>query len=1660
MCLTTEEAKAVYECLNQDQVVSPIHFDKDLPKLHSIREAAYAKLEHILEEKGPLNPYEHALLHPNHELPTKTPEIEDFYDMYGQGPKTPNIQNMEDWSILSTEIHYAHQKSAGTNNLLVLGGQEKLLQEWASSSNAPKLQATNLPDTPLMKDYLDQYDSISNKLHDTKSFHDNRDVSTTYLGPGQHNRTDEFQPELSIPMNVNSHTQGRVLGGNRIDMLLDTGASKSYMSKAYYMKNTNLHSLPKYDTHIKCLQVGNGNKVATLFVIPITVSIRNHRFEIFTLVSEIQDDIDLVFGMKNMHEVEGEHSARHSEFRFLNRAIPIFPEESFTLKPGCKRYVKIAAPFPEQLSGVAIVKIVQGAKTITLQLTLQNNLGILDMVNTTNKPMVFCRNNSIGIVDIRSLGFYNIRHSTLQYNLSIQLPQFNKMIHKHVEQHRPKQTCKAGKQHAKHAESADPYPWLDSKDPRRNMTDEEILWKYIDLTGSTLDEEGKAELMEIIMKYKKAFSLRDEIGECPNIKVDIDVIDDTPFFVRPFPISEEDKPIMDWQMQRLVSLGILSRNTTSHTSPVMLITRKITKDKRPVVDFRLLNTRIRRHNTATPLMRDICQMLGKAQSKILSCVDLKDAFHSLKLTERAKDFCGILPYFGSHHYRYEVMPMGLSISPCKWIQYIGFVMEKLPYPQNYIAIMDDLLVHSKEEDHMDRILDMLRALVEHGLKLSPKKCQFFRDELVYMGNIFKTSKDGITITPIKTRQEAILNTPTPTTPKECKSFCGVVNYVSLFCPHLQSLLAPIYDLTRKGRPFVWTKLHQKNFEEIKEQMVSPPVLTLPTSTGRYILYSDTSKSHAGSALWQIQNGKPRLIGYGSKSLPKACANYGITELEMTGLMYNMLTWKFWLGKKDFDAAVDHAAIPHIMKAKHAPPTGRIGRLLFGLSQFTFHLYYVKGKDMILCDFLSRVAADGGDPMDLVPVAFNTFTILEERYSHMAEFRSMMAELKVMTRIQRAAAGIAAPPPVHGANKGVDPNLKPEKQAAGSTSRSQAPIQTTTRQADDATNSSSTPMLTSPRPDPAGNPRNKSQKDISSAPLINQNLVQGTRISDPHNVPALTSRSDMPIAQLGPMPLMNDPSQQIVRSEKDLEPTPEIDPNLETPLLEAQIEAMFRAPEPEDFILPPALSEHAKGKTMVAQNLPKQSDIDRLMKQLNRKILTQTRFPSSLKDLEAAYCNSAAFKDIYQFLRYNKLPTNRRLAKRIEANALDYYVLGTLLFKYVHQKSGDVEAVLCIPPSKIDFILDMYHGTLIGGHQGMNKTLRTLSSRYYCPRLADYIRAYIVGCHTCQLFKNSKRFHRPLQKRTYDISQPALANVSMDIKYMPKSNRGYKYMIVILCEITNFLVTQPLKEVTASEVCRVLVEEFIAYFSTPVRIVCDQDPAFMSSLCRYCFQQYRIQILTVGVTNHKSLQAEHGIKSLSNLILTHLTGLGRDWHIYAKPCMLTYNSFSTPNLDGFCPFELVFGRKPRIVPILEVTPPVPVTGTFKDAYDLLNKRLKYFREMLIKFRDKRFEVMNRDREFQGYTSGQLVYLFCPSNSTLTTNRRKFTCQFVGPLAIWKCFSPTQFVLMSLDGVVYPYLVEETRLKPGVIRTTKGNVFTLPALRQMVKSGYMLKDTSSF
>ena len=148
------------------------------------------------------------------------------------------------------------------------------------------------------------------------------------------------------------------------------------------------------------------------------------------------------------------------------------------------------------------------------------------------------------------------------------------------------------------------YPWLDDKDGRKYMTDREILDKYINLDNSCLTKAEKKEVRELIYKYKDSFSLKDEIGTCPNIEVEVDMRDKSPFFIRPFHAKEEDKNILDKEIKRLCYLGILKEGFSAYSSPIMLISRKLTKDKRVVTDFRHLNMHIEKNNLAYPLLKD------------------------------------------------------------------------------------------------------------------------------------------------------------------------------------------------------------------------------------------------------------------------------------------------------------------------------------------------------------------------------------------------------------------------------------------------------------------------------------------------------------------------------------------------------------------------------------------------------------------------------------------------------------------------------------------------------------------------------------------------------------------------------------------------------------------------------------------------------------------------------------------------------------------------------------------------------------------------------------------------------------------------------------------------------------------------------------------------
>ena len=309
--------------------------------------------------------------------------------------------------------------------------------------------------------------------------------------------------------------------------------------------------------------------------------------------------------------------------------------------------IVLESPFLEEILGMATTKMldVKEQRTLTMKLKFIRNRATFKVTNSTHETV--------------TLAYYKIKQGVLQQNLSCMYHfesanpvchQFNILLN-------------TLRKEEEETSGADKCPWLDHSDERNHLTDREILDEYINLKDSYLTKWEKPKLRNLIYEYKDAFSLRDEIGTFPNIKVEIDIKDSSPFFIRPFHAREEDKAILDKEMKRLCYLGILKEGFSAYSHPAMLKGRKVMQDKRVVTDFRHLNMKISKNNLAYPLLKDMFTLLVSSKCEVLSVLDLKDAFHSFRLTESSKNIVEYSLTLAVHH---TCMPMGLNISPAVW----------------------------------------------------------------------------------------------------------------------------------------------------------------------------------------------------------------------------------------------------------------------------------------------------------------------------------------------------------------------------------------------------------------------------------------------------------------------------------------------------------------------------------------------------------------------------------------------------------------------------------------------------------------------------------------------------------------------------------------------------------------------------------------------------------------------------------------------------------------------------------------------------------------------------------------------------------------------------------------------------------------------------------
>ena len=230
----------------------------------------------------------------------------------------PLMMQIEQWSVLSNVLNYIqHDRHHSVNHTLNIRAMNKYRSK-PETKEEKEFMEVDIGSMPhkLHGEYLDMYEGIQSKIVNTTRFYENSDFSTTYLGRSNKAKNNKLKAEESFPISEHGYTLGKLLDGTECQLLLDTGASKSLMSKSFYMRCKSLHSLPKFESKMQRIQVGNGQCVSVLFIIRVIIDVHGHRFEIYTLVSEIHKNVDLVLGIKNVFELEGVINSRDCCFKF------------------------------------------------------------------------------------------------------------------------------------------------------------------------------------------------------------------------------------------------------------------------------------------------------------------------------------------------------------------------------------------------------------------------------------------------------------------------------------------------------------------------------------------------------------------------------------------------------------------------------------------------------------------------------------------------------------------------------------------------------------------------------------------------------------------------------------------------------------------------------------------------------------------------------------------------------------------------------------------------------------------------------------------------------------------------------------------------------------------------------------------------------------------------------------------------------------------------------------------------------------------------------------------------------------------------------------------------------------------------------------------------
>ena len=469
------------------------------------------------------------------------------------------------------------------------------------------------------------------------------------------------------------------------------------------------------------------------------------------------------------------------------------------------------------------------------------------------------------------------------------------------------------------------------------------LQELFDQTSDGRSHTEQVAIAGLLLDFSDVFSKDgNDLGRTNTAEHVIDTEDSPPLRQPPHRIPKAFEGEDQAALEKLQQQKIIRPSTSPWASPIVLV-RKKDGSVRPCVDYRKLNAVTKKDAFPIPRTSDCLDALAGAG--MFSTLDITSAYNQIPVRETDVPKTAFVTKYGL--FEYTMMPFGLCNAPATFQRMMEVALGGLQW-NTCLIYLDDVIIFSKAFDvHIQRLRLVLQHIQAAGLKLKPSKCQLLQSQVKFLGHVI--SSEGVLPDPANVKK--IQEWATPRTVKQVRAFLGMGNYYRRFIKSYSKIAKPLIDLTKKDRRFSWNEDCQAAFRALKEALIGPDVMAFPQDDCEFVLDTDACDFSIGAVLSQKQNGRERVVAYGSKMLSRSERNYCVTDRELLAVKFFVEHYKHYLLGRRFTVRTDHQALKWLFSLKE--PKSRIARWIETLSAFDFSVEYRPGVQHGNADGMSR-----------------------------------------------------------------------------------------------------------------------------------------------------------------------------------------------------------------------------------------------------------------------------------------------------------------------------------------------------------------------------------------------------------------------------------------------------------------------------------------------------------------------------------------------------------------------------------------------------------------------------------------------------------------------------------------------------------------------------------